>query len=106
MPECQDNLDSWKEIAEGIIKPDWDFRDKCVRFKGKVIGSVKQVIPKSGAERVAVYCRLHQCSPPLKAPEKAPSNELMMTWFQDGLDIPNTEAGRKLHIQMYKELCD
>lgn len=93
---------------ERDVLPVWDALSKNVTDSetGNTIGSIKGVHVGTKKECVAVYCRLHQCNPPMRRIAAAPTNEAILAWFRAGLqDCPAGKAGRNEHLRLFKTMC-
>jgi hypothetical protein len=61
----------------------------------KYLGRISIVKPGLAAEAFSLYCTMHGCSV-MKRMVHAPSDEAIVKWFEDGLDLP---AGRSAFLQ-------
>ena len=69
-----------------------------------IMGTISMVRPGTGTEALAVYCRLHQCKPPLRRTFQAPGEISIRRWFAQGAACPGGAAGRAQHMQAWRDL--
>ena len=55
------------------------------RAIGAPMGRIKEMHVGTPREAVSVYCRLHQCTPPLRRAIRAPPQRMILEWFERGL---------------------
>lgn len=114
---CDDDDEAFASAVLGFVDeaeqerdalPVWDPASKSVKDcdTGQVIGSIKGLHIGTAKECVSIYCRLHQCSPPLRRIGAAPSNRDILSWFRAGQqECPPGKGGRAAHLRMFKAMC-
>ena len=85
----------------------WDKVSKEVRHPtdNSVIGRITFVKEDKPDAAVAVYCRLRQCSCPLKLAKHVLDTVQLRRWFQAGLDLGSGKQHREAHMRLYREMC-
>ena len=73
---------------------------------GEVIGRISMVRVDTPQFAISVYCRLHQCSCPLRKAATSPDVNTILMWFQEGLDLGKGSQHKKTHLARYKELLN
>jgi len=98
--------EDWKHASSSYALPKYNIDTKVVTCPetGRHIGSIKPVREGQPSEAMSVYCKLHQCQPPLRRCAKALPFYKYQLWFQYGLDLPSGKAGQSAHMKKWKEL--
>ena len=94
------------QLAREAELPRWDPHTGQFHHPvdNRILGRARPLDVGARNERVATYCRLHQCYPPIRAVRIALPMEAVARWFADGLSLPRGAAGRARHMAMYREL--
>jgi hypothetical protein len=72
---------------------------------GRVLGTVSIVRPGEPNECISMYCRMHQCKPPLRISRLRPPNmHNIQQWYHLGRSIPDGKAGQAEHMRRFVEL--
>jgi hypothetical protein len=72
----------------------------------QILGRIKPIHPNTSKEAVSIYCRLHQCAPPLRRLATAPTNAQILRWFLAGKEqCPGGTQGRAEHLRLFKTMC-
>jgi hypothetical protein len=69
-----------------------------------IIGSITLVRPGQSTEAQSVYCRLHQCKPPMRRIARAPAEVDIQRWFARGMVMPAGAAGTRMHLQAWRDM--
>jgi len=76
------------------------------RHSSQVLGRIKPIHPSTSKEAISIYCRLHQCQPPLRRLATAPTNRQILRWFHAGQrDCPAGRSGQVEHLRLFKSMC-
>jgi hypothetical protein len=69
---------------------------------GRILGRIKPLHLGTPKEAVSVYCRIHGCAPGLRTRKNAHSVEAMLSWFQEGIDLPHGAPGKAAHLRAWQ----
>ena len=71
---------------------------------GAIIGRIKPMHEGTPKECLSIYCRMHQCVPPLRRTVHALPLDALRRWFADGLALPRGKEHRAAHLAIMRAL--
>ena len=95
----------WGAAHRDNLLPTWSPDGFQVRQRGteRILGRIKPLRVGTAQEAVSVYCRLHQCAPPLKRLCQALPQRKALAWLLEGLEMPDGKSGQAEHMALWRE---
>ena len=104
-PEPADTIEKeWQDLEAESSLPTWGLDYQVRDGEGKILGRIKPMHEGTPKWCLSVYCRLHQCSPPLQRASKAPPSSAILQWFHDAHDLPVGKEGQAAHMKRFHDM--
>ena len=101
-----DERDEMSQMAREVELPRWDARTGQFRNPSDnvILGRARVLKAGMPGETIAVYCRLHQCYPPIRPTRRALPEVTLARWFAADMELPRGPDGRAQHMALFREL--